>query len=81
MKSERERQKKTKQRRSTRREQDPTKRAVINGKKQKNKVRKKDGMMDSHAGNETTASLLHFTVFSAFIFILFLFLPILLSIS
>lgn len=57
------------QRRSTRREQDPAKRTVINGRKQKNKVREEHGMIDSHAGNETTASLLHFTVFGAFILI------------
>lgn len=34
-----------------------------------NKVREERGMMDSHAGNETTASFLHFKVFSAFILV------------
>lgn len=43
--------------------------SVINGREQKNKVREEHRMMDSHAGNETIASLLHFMVFSAFILI------------
>lgn len=69
MKSERDRKSTSREEWSTSREQNPAKRTVINGRKQKNKVREEHRMMDSHAGNETTASFLHFTVFSAFILI------------